>query len=157
MNPNQPTDDQPEPQAVRAVHCMALPSLDVDFDWPTAGRKFSLLVDLQGSAPVSATAYGSLALAIVGGGARWVVARGEGAADLEDAIIDELAERGGSLPDGDTVVTRVETGSLSEALWQAYHLFDGDLPPVVVLRIGPQADAQSLENAVSKALRESEA
>jgi hypothetical protein len=106
---------------------------------------------------VSATAFGSLAVAIVGGGARWVVARGKGAADLEDAIIDELAELGGSLPDGDTVVTRVETGSFSEAVWQAYHLFDDDLPPVVVLRIGLEAEAQTLEHAVSNALREGEA
>ena len=156
MNAGMPIEDRSEPDGGRSIHCVAKKSLDGPFPWPTTGRLFSLLVDLDRLDLGSPTAFDTLADAVVGGGARWVVARGEGAAELEDAIIDALAAIGGSLPDGDTVVTRVENGAWSEAMWQACNLFADEHPPVVVLRVGPQEDVQALGDAVTKALRDME-
>lgn len=103
--------------------------------WPISGETFSLLVDLGPSAAPEGEGMRALARSAIAAGARWVVCRGRWASELEDAFIDELAELGGSLPDGDTVATAVETGPLDEALWKTWHLFDDGSPPVVALLV----------------------
>lgn len=117
-------------------------------DWPVRGEPFSLLLSSHGSERPSLEALFEFAKSALAAGARWAVCTGPWANDMEEAILDaqgEQEQRGEAPEWGDVLVSSVVQGSIAEATWQAWNLFDTGNPPLVAVFIEGDPNLESLK------------
>ena len=104
-------------------------------DWPVPAP-FSLLLSTSGSQPPPTEALAELARDAMAAGAKWVACTGPWADEMEEAFLDaegEQEEGGGAPGWEDVLVSAVVEGSIAEATWQAWNLYDAGGPPLVAL------------------------
>lgn len=104
--------------------------------WPVQGGSFSVLLCTHGSERPPLDALHELAKDLLDAGAKWAVCAGPWANDMEEAILDAQGEQeqGGVAPGWeDVLVSTVVEGSIAEATWQAWNLFDKEGSPLVAV------------------------